>query len=234
MSRMKEGKKTKSTASHFFFCVCFIDLLPKMFWHWHVWLISKLSYFCHKGNFRPLKKKKKDQFFVICLLRLLSAHVATLSLCLKSIYPSSFSPPPPPFTSFIIGFIDPETCPIQFRQWGTLNTHKEEIRARKLMGLSDSLSEKERPRERVCVWTYVWGISQGCCEKPSHGCKQLNTHTHAQTHAQQIPQYPMISSWVTAQYDKHKETGYNEKRCWKRGKDGLGNVCVTLLVCVCV
>lgn len=130
---------------------------------------------------RKLKKKKKDQFFVICLLRLLSAHVATLSLCLKSIYPSSFSPPPPPFTSFIIGFIDPETCPIQFRQWGTLNTHKEEIRARKLMGLSDSLSEKERPRERVCVWTYVWGISQGCCEKPSHGCKQLNTHTYART-----------------------------------------------------
>lgn len=61
----KAKRQSLQPAIFFSVCVCFIDLLPKMFWHWHVWLISKLSYFCHKGNFRPLKKKKKKTSFLL-------------------------------------------------------------------------------------------------------------------------------------------------------------------------
>lgn len=114
-----------------------------------------------------------------------------------------FPPPSPLFTPFIIGFIDPDTCPIQFRQWGTLNTHQEEIRTLRQIGLSDSLSAC------VCVCASVKSFSL--------------SHTYTR------PQYPMISSRVTAQYDKCEETSYNEKHCWKRGEDGRLNVCF----CVC-
>ena len=59
--------------------------------------------------------------------------------------------------------------------------------------------------------------------------EHTNTHTHPHTHTHILPQNPMISSQVTAQYDKYEETGCNEKH-WE---ELIGNV-MCVCVCVCV
>lgn len=218
-------------------CVCFIDLLPRIFWHWHVWLISKFSYFCHKGNFRPLKKKKKKPAsFLLFVWWDYCQHTCCYSIALSKIHlPIILFPSSPSFhflhnrihrsrdMSYSVQTMGDSQHP-QGRNKGS--------EANRTFWLS--VRERETERESLCVDIYVRNLTGVLWKAKSWLQTTEHTHTHAQTHAQQIPQYPMISSWVTAHYDKHEETGYNEKRCWKRGKDGLGNVCVPLLVCVCV
>lgn len=180
---MDEGRQKDKVI--FFLCVCFIDLLPKMFWHWHVWLISKLSYFCHKGN---LKKKKRPVFCYLSAETIVSTRCYSIALS-KIHLPIILFPSSPSFHFLHNRIHRSRDMSYSVQTMGDSQHPQGRNKGSEANGTFWlSVRERETERESLCVDICVRNLTGVLWKAKSW--LQTTEHTHIRTHRHTHNKYP--------------------------------------------